>query len=101
LKARHARLAKWCELARGAGIPPFPITVHSAEVLVGALREAGYRTAMSYAIRAKQEHIARGHAWTDALALSFKNLEVGCKRGLGPRRQAAELWPNWRAASTG
>ena len=99
LKSRRAQLAKWCQLARDAGTPPFPVTAHAAEALVGALREAGYHTAN--AIRAKQEHIARGHAWADALALAFKNLEVGCKRVSNLAvRPPSSLWPNRRAAST-
>ncbi|CAE7849420.1 unnamed protein product [Symbiodinium microadriaticum] len=60
-------------------------------VIMGAMKEAGYRSAMQYLDLAKQEHIQRGHPWTAQHVLAYKVCARSCRRGLGPAKQASAL----------
>ena len=55
------------------------------------MKEAGYRSAMQYLDLAKQEHIGRGHSWTEQLRLAYRVCARSCRRGLRPAKQAAAL----------
>ena len=58
---------------------------------MGAFKSAGYRSAMQYLDLAKQEHIQRGHPWTEQLALAYRVCSRSCLRALGPPKQASAL----------
>ena len=58
---------------------------------MGGMKEAGYRSAMQYLDLAKQEHIGRGHSWTEQHRLAYRVCARSCRRGLGPAKQAAAL----------
>eukprot|EP00439_Symbiodinium_sp_Y106_P037955 s1534_g4.t1 len=46
---------------------------------------------MQYLDLAKQEHIQRGHPWTEQLALAYRVCSRSCLRALGPPKQASAL----------
>ena len=74
-----------------AGNEGFPLTPFSLKLLAGTLRESGYKSAHSYLIEAKLEHVEAGHSWTSLLDRHFKLCVAAAKRGTGPRKKAAEV----------
>ncbi|CAE7838251.1 unnamed protein product [Symbiodinium sp. CCMP2592] len=82
---------QWVAWSVWAGLEPYPLTPDGMYIVMGGLKEAGYRSAMQYLDLAKQEHVQKGHPWTDQLALAYRVCSRSCKRGLGPAKQAAAL----------
>ena len=74
-----------------AGNEGFPLTPFSLKLLAGTLCESGYKSAHSYLIEAKLEHVEAGHHWTSLLDRHFKLCMAAAKRGTGPRKKAAEV----------
>ena len=74
-----------------AGGLSFPLTPQSLKFIAGTLRETGYKSAYSYVVEAKVEHIERGHSWTALLDRHFKLCIKASKRGVGPRKKAKEV----------
>jgi len=58
-------------------------------LLAAALKEGGYRAAMSYLYRAKQEHVRAGYSWSEALQDVLKLCVRSVTRGLGPGKSAS------------
>ena len=77
---RDSLLKTWCQFhvawfgqqALGEEISPFPLTVMKICAVGAMLKSGGYRSAANYLSRAKEEHIVRGHLWTDELALAVR-----------------------------
>ena len=62
------------------------------------LKAAEYRAAPIYLHDLKSRHVENGHAWNDALDLTFKRVKRALSRDAGPRNKAAEVseaepWP--------
>ena len=87
-----SRASLWEALSHKAGFPePFRLTPDLIYAVMGALKMAQYRSADQYLEVAKAQHIARGHPWTDQLALARRLAIRSCKRGLGNPKQAGGL----------
>ena len=87
----ESRLKLWCDVSKRARLEPFRLTPDGIYSVMGAFKAAGYRSAMQYLDLAKQEHIHRGHAWSEQLALAYRVCSRSCKRALGPSKQASAL----------
>ena len=87
----ESRLKLWETMSVRASLEPFHLTPDGMYVIMGAMKEAGYRSAMQYLDLAKQEHIQRGHPWTAQHVLAYKVCARSCRRGLGPTKQASAL----------
>ena len=87
----ESRLKLWETMSRRANLEPFQLTPDGMYVIMGGMKEAGYRSAMQYLDLAKQEHIQRGHPWTAQHMLAYKVCARSCRRGLGPAKQASAL----------
>ena len=74
-----------------AGDASYPLTPFSLKLIAGTLRESGYKSASAYLIEAKTEHVERGHCWTSLLDRHFKLCMTAARRGVGPRKKAAEV----------
>ena len=55
------------------------------------LKAGGYRSPAYQLSRAKEEHIVRGFAWDDQLALAVRKTTASITRGMGPGRQSSPL----------
>lgn len=81
-----------------AGGEGYPLTPFALKLLVGTLRESGYKSTSSYLVEAKLEHVERGHNWSSLLDRDFRLCMTAAKRGMGPRKKAAEVpedvWSN-------
>ena len=80
----HSRLLWWTARAGERGIDPYPLTVDKLQLFGALLKDAGYRSAVSYMSTAKQHHIKLGHSWTAALDLEMRDGRMACERGIGP-----------------
>ena len=87
----ESRLKLWEKLSRRARLEPFNWNPDGLYIIMGAFKAAGYRSAMQYLDLAKQEHIQRGHPWTEQLALAYRVCSRSCLRALGPPKQASAL----------
>eukprot|EP00435_Cladocopium_sp_Y103_P045365 s422_g13.t1 len=74
-----------------AGGEGFPLTPYALKLIVGTLREAGYKSTSAYLVEAKLEHVENGHAWSNNLERHFKLCMTAAKRGTGPRKKAVEV----------
>eukprot|EP00435_Cladocopium_sp_Y103_P025149 s4373_g6.t1 len=70
---------------------PYPLTPDKMKLLAGAFREAGYKSADTYLVEAKTEHIERWGEWSALLDRHFKLCIKAVKRGQGPRKKAPEV----------
>eukprot|EP00435_Cladocopium_sp_Y103_P014751 s2194_g3.t1 len=74
-----------------AGGEGFPLTPYALKLIVGTLREAGYKSTSAYLVEAKLEHVESGHQWSNNLERHFKLCMTAAKRGTGPRKKAVEV----------
>eukprot|EP00435_Cladocopium_sp_Y103_P022845 s3165_g5.t1 len=74
-----------------AGGEGFPLTPYALKLIVGTLREAGYKSTSAYLVEAKLEHVENGHPWSNNLERHFKLCMTAAKRGTGPRKKAVEV----------
>ena len=88
--AKNSKRNTVAEILR-AGEAPYPLTPFSLKLIAGTLRESGYKSASAYLIEAKTEHVERGHCWTSLLDRHFKLCMTAARRGVGPRKKAAEV----------
>eukprot|EP00435_Cladocopium_sp_Y103_P009335 s5162_g2.t1 len=70
---------------------PYPLTPDKMKLLAGAFREAGYKSADTYLVEAKTEHIEQGGEWSALLDRHFKLCIKAVKRGQGPKKKAPEV----------
>ena len=70
---------------------PFPLTVFSLHVVGAMLKQGGYRSVANYYSRAKEEHIARGHPWSELLQMTVRKATSSITRGIGPACQSSPL----------
>ena len=70
---------------------PFPLTVMKIYAVGAMLKSGGYRSPANYLSRAKEEHIVRGHLWTDELSLAVRKTTSSITRGVGPGRQSSPV----------
>lgn len=95
----ESRLRTWIEFHQafyaslcmpGDSLPdPFPLTVDHIHGVAALLKAGGYRSAEEYLSRAKDEHVKRGHHWSDQLARARMRAARSVTRGIGPSKQAA------------
>ena len=83
---RKQRLKVVKRLCRAMGTKYLPIEPRAAEGVMAALVESQHRTAPSYLLTWRKEHVTRGHAWTEQLATQQADLNRAAKRGLGPSK---------------
>eukprot|EP00435_Cladocopium_sp_Y103_P029407 s1622_g7.t1 len=69
----------------------YPLSPDKLKLLAGAFREAGYKSADTYLVEAKTEHIEQGGEWSALLDRHFKLCVKAVKRGQGPRKKAPEV----------
>ena len=69
-----------------------PLTADKVRNVAAHMKHAGYRAWNNYAGRAKEEHVASGHAWSLLLETCFrKAARRSVLRGIGPSNQAVSL----------
>ena len=82
----------WAATSERPGyLDPFALTPDHVYAVMGALKQAGYRSAQQYLDVATHYHVASGLPWTDQLQLSYRISVRSCKRGLGPSKHASAL----------
>ena len=87
-----SRLKLWAALAKRSGYPdPFDLSPDSIFTVMGALKQAGYRSAQLYLEAAQAQHIASGLPWTAALQQARRAAIRSCGRFLGNPKQAGGL----------
>jgi hypothetical protein len=84
-RAARSSKRKTAEKVLHAGGLTYPLTPCALKFLAGTLRESGYKSAYSYIIEAKVEHVERGHNCSALLDRHFKLCMKAAKRGVGPR----------------
>ena len=90
--SRRSRKQTWETLARAAGFQdPWVLSPDLIDTVVGALREAGYRTPAAYLTVAKQTYVENGGILTDLLKLHLERVGRACKRGRGPDKHSQHL----------
>ena len=78
----------------------YPLTPEKLRLLAGSLKQANYKSAYTYVIEAKSEHVEKGHGWNALLDRHFKLCIAASKRGVGPRKKAPEVPENsWTSGS--
>ena len=80
---RRAVLATAERILKAAGHQVTPISADSLAVLAAALKDAGYRSAKSYLLRVKQEHVRDGYGWPVQMEDLLKQCVRSVSRGLG------------------
>jgi hypothetical protein len=55
--ARDVQWRTWCRLADAWQLPPIPITTKLVDCIAASLRRGGYRSAVNYFARARDEHL--------------------------------------------
>ena len=68
--------------------PIEPDKIHAVGPL---LKAGGYRSPKNYLQAAKNAHVERGYAWTEALELAGSRFVASVSRGIGPPRQSEPL----------
>eukprot|EP00435_Cladocopium_sp_Y103_P018170 s553_g4.t1 len=91
--AKEAKRKTVREVLKAGGVG-FPLTPFSLKLLTGTLKESGYKSTASYLVEAKVHHIELGHAWNALLDRNFRLCLSAAKRGVGPRKKAAEVPEN-------
>eukprot|EP00435_Cladocopium_sp_Y103_P006119 s3866_g1.t6 len=91
--AKDAKRKTVMEVLRAGGVG-FPLTPFALKLLTGTLKESGYKSTSSYLVEAKVHHIELGHPWNALLDRNFKLCLSAAKRGVGPRKKAAEVPEN-------
>eukprot|EP00435_Cladocopium_sp_Y103_P072097 s218_g39.t1 len=91
--AKDAKRKTVKEVLKAGGVD-FPLTPFSLKLLTGTLKESGYKSTASYLVEAKVHHIEMGHPWNALLDRNFKLCLSAAKRGVGPRKKAAEVPEN-------
>ncbi len=87
-----SRLSLWAQLAKRAGFnDPFHITPDLMFAVMGALKQAGYRSAYQYLEAAHAHHVSLGYSWTPQLQQAKRGAIRSCKRYLGNPKQAGGL----------
>ena len=76
---------------RGRGCRFLPAHCVGGCAVKAMLKAGGYRSPAYYLSRAKEEHIVRGFAWDDQLALAVRKTTASITRGMGPGRQSSPL----------
>ena len=101
-----SRRSLWAQLAIRAGYPdPFHITPDLMYAVMGALKQAGYRSAYQYLEAAQAQHIALGYSWSPQLQQAKRSAIRSCERFLGIRSKPAAFhspgsqrlvtWSHW------
>ena len=93
-RAARASRRKTVENIMRAGELNFPLTPTALKVIVGTLKEAGYKSAQIYLAEAKNMHVEKGFPWNQLLDRNYKLCSAAAKRGAGPRKKAAEVPEN-------
>jgi len=87
-----SRRSLWAQLAIRAGYPdPFHITPDLMYAVMGALKQAGHRSAYQYLEAAQAQHIALGYSWSPQLQQAKRSAIRSCERFLGNPKQAGGL----------
>ena len=80
---RRAVLSAVRRILSAAGFDCLPLTMASLAALAAALKESGYRSAKTYLLRAKQEHVRSGFEWSAQLEDLLQRCLRSVARGLG------------------
>ena len=85
-RSRQSLLSTWTTIHNACcpDLPVFPLVPASIERISASLKSGGYRSARNYIARAKDEHLAQGHHWSDLLARASRVAIRSCERGQGP-----------------
>jgi hypothetical protein len=86
---RRAVLATAARILKAAGHQITPLTNDALAALAAALKDAGYRSAKCYLLRAKQEHVRAGHSWPVQMEDLMKQCIRSVTRGLGVAKTAS------------
>jgi hypothetical protein len=89
---RRSLLSTWISFHTewfGVEVEPFPLTEDIVTSVAAMFKSGRYRSFQQYMSRAKEEHIRRGHVWTQVLDWVARQCSRSVTRGIGPARQSA------------
>ena len=95
LATKTTKVKLWTEMARAMAVEPLPVTPAKVMRFAAVLRDAGYRSGISYIYEAVQQHSRAGFQVDDALKIAVADAKRGLARGLGGPVRSAEVRPEW------
>ena len=95
--AKDSHWAVWSQLCSARGLSDMPLSPQSIREVGAVMRRAGYRSAYSYLLDAKLEHIRKGHVWSEMLEMAMRDAKRALSRGLGGAEKSDELQLEWLA----
>ena len=93
--SKQTRVRLWNEVARAMCIEPYPMTPLKVMKFSACLRDAGYRSGITYIHEAIQQHARLGHHVDESLRVAVADAKRGLQRGLGGPTRSAEIRPEW------
>ena len=93
--SKEALFALWCKISRRRGLEPLPLTPKLVMTNSAVLREAGYRSVMSYVGEARERHSRAGYAWGSQLQSAYGDARRASRRTQGETKRAEEIKFEW------
>ena len=84
---KEAKLNTLLKFAAAGGFELFPLTVEKLSPILGAMKMACYRSAVTYLSEARVRHVQLQHVVSDQLKLYFKDAARAIVGGRGPVRR--------------